>query len=144
LKWVPSQGGAPALNDVISGGITMFTGSPVEAQSLLEAGKVRTIVMMTEERVDSFKDVPTTKEAKVDWQYANWFALVGPKDLPKDVHDKIYAAAQRAQARPQIQELMKKRGITPVWDAPGAAAAYVEDFARKGNIVLKDLGLAKN
>jgi len=144
VKWVPSQGGAPALQDVVAGGITMFSGSPVEAQALLEAKKVSTIVMMTDERVASFPDVPTTKEAKVDWQYANWFALVAPKGLPKDVHDKLYAAAKRAQARPEVQEMMKKRGITPVWDAPGAAAAYVDDFARKGVAVLKDLGLARD
>lgn len=144
VKWVPSQGGAPALQDVMSGGITMFTGSPVEAQALLDAGKVRTVAMMTAERVPTFPNVPTTKEANVDWQFSNWFAFVGPKGLPKDVHDKLYAAAQRAQARPEVQAMMKKRGITPVWDAPGAATAYVEDFARRGTAVLKDLGLAKN
>jgi len=143
VKWVPSQGGAPALQDVMSGGVTMFSGSPVEAQGLLEAGKVRTIVMMTAERVPTFPNVATTKEANVDWQYANWFALVGPKNLPKDVHDKLYAAAEKAQARAQVQEMMKKRGITPVWDKPGAATAYVDDFTRKGVAVLKDLGLTK-
>src|SRR3712207_2625839 len=30
LRWVPSQGGAPALQDVAAGGITAFTGSPIE------------------------------------------------------------------------------------------------------------------
>jgi tripartite-type tricarboxylate transporter receptor subunit TctC len=143
VKWVPSQGGAPAVLDVGAGGITRFSGSPVEAQALLEAGKVRTIAMMTEERVQSFPDVATTKEAKVDWQYANWFALVGPRDLPKDVREKLNAAAERAQARPEVQEGMKKRGITPVWDAKGAAAAYVDGFAKRGVAVLKDLGLAR-
>ncbi len=143
VKWVPSQGGAPALQDVMSGGITMFTGSPVEAQGLLEAGKVRTLAMMTDTRVQPFPNVPTTKEANVDWQYANWFAFVGPNGLPKTVRDKLYAAAERAQARPEVQEMMKKRGITPVWDKPGEASAYAAQFAKGGIAVLTDLGLTR-
>ena len=50
LRWVPSQGGAPALQDLAAGGLTVFTGSPIEAKPLLEAGKVRTIAVMAEER----------------------------------------------------------------------------------------------
>ena len=86
VRWVPSQGGAPALQDVMAGGITMFTGSPVEARSLIEAGKVRTLAVMIEQRSPTFPDVPTLKEAVgSDWTYANWFALIGPKGLPDDV-----------------------------------------------------------
>ena len=32
LRWVPSQGGAPALQDLAAGGLTVFTGSPIEAK----------------------------------------------------------------------------------------------------------------
>ena len=33
VRWVPSQGGAPALQEVMAGGITTFSGSPGEAKS---------------------------------------------------------------------------------------------------------------
>ena len=142
-KWVPSQGGAPALQEVAAGGITMFTGSPIEAKGLLDGGQVRTIVMMSEERAPTFPNVPTTKESKVDWVYANWFALVAPKGIPKDRREKLFEAAKRAHARPEVQDTLKARGIQPVWDSPGDFDAYVVGFAEKGNAVLKDLGLAR-
>jgi tripartite-type tricarboxylate transporter receptor subunit TctC len=143
LRWVPSQGGAPALQDVAAGGITAFTGSPIEAKALLEAGKVRTIVLMAEERPPTFPDIPTTKELGIDWTYQNWFALAAPKGIPQDRREKLYAAAQRAMARPDVQDAMRNRGITPVWDKPGEFAAYVGTFVSRGTEVLKDLGLAK-
>jgi tripartite-type tricarboxylate transporter receptor subunit TctC len=143
LRWVPSQGGAPALQDVAAGGLTAFTGSPIEAKALLEAGKVRTIVLMTEDRPATFPDIPSTKESGVDWAYQNWFALVAPKGLPQDRRQKIFEAAQRTMARPEVQSAMKARGITPVWDKPGEFDAYVKTFVDKGNAVLKDLGLTK-
>jgi len=144
LRWVPSQGGAPALQDLVAGGLTVFTGSPIEAKPMLEAGRVRIIALMTEERPATFPDIPTTKESGVDWTYQNWFALVGPKGIPQDRRQKLFEAAQRAMARPEVQAAMKARGITPVWDKPGESDAYVQRFVERGNAVLKDLGLTKN
>ncbi len=143
LRWVPSQGGAPALQDVAAGGLTAFTGSPIEAKALLDAGKVRTIVLMTEDRPATFPDIATTKEAGIDWAYQNWFALAAPKGIPADRRQKLFDAAQRTMARPEIQAAMKARGITPVWDKPGEFDAYVKVFVARGTDVLKDLGLTK-
>jgi tripartite-type tricarboxylate transporter receptor subunit TctC len=143
LKWVPSQGGAPALQDVAAGGITAFTGSPIEAKPLLEAKKVRTIALMTDERPPTFPDIPTTREAGIDWTYQNWFALAAPKGIPQDRRQKLFEAAQKAMSRPEVQNAMKARGITPVWDRPGEFDAYVKVFVARGTEVLRDLGLAK-
>ncbi|MFL4975090.1 MAG: hypothetical protein ACJ8DU_04645 [Microvirga sp.] len=43
-------------------------------------------------------------------------------------------------ARPNVQEAMKARGITPVWDKPSEFDAYVKVFVERGTEVLKDLG----
>jgi tripartite-type tricarboxylate transporter receptor subunit TctC len=121
----------------------MFTGSPIEAKALLEAGQVRTIVLMADEQSPTFPGVPTTKEQNVDWVYANWFALVAPRGIPDDRRKTLFEAAKRAHALPEVQEALKQRGIEPVWDEPGEFNEYVQGFSEKGNAVLKDLGLAR-
>jgi tripartite-type tricarboxylate transporter receptor subunit TctC len=144
LLWVPSQGGAPALQDLVAGGITMFTGSPVEAQGLLDAGQVRTLAIMLDERSPAFPDVPTVNEAiDIDWSYANWFALVSPKGVPDDVRQIILDAATRAHARPEVQQGLEARGIIPVWDEPAEFEAYAREFAETAATVLQDLDLAR-
>lgn len=144
LKWVPSQGGTPALQDLVSGGITMFTGSPVEAKGLLDAGEVRTLAIMLDERSPAFPEVPTVKEAiDADWSYANWFALVAPKGLEPEVREHLLQAAARAHARPEVQKALKDRGIMPVWDQPGEFQAYAKTFAATADRILRELGVAK-
>ena len=90
VRWVPSQGTAPALQEV-AGGITTFSGSPGEAKSLADGGRVRILALMADERSPAFPDVPTLKEFGVNWAFTNWFALVAPKgrrrcapSLPRD------------------------------------------------------------
>ncbi|HKG83277.1 MAG TPA: tripartite tricarboxylate transporter substrate binding protein, partial [Beijerinckiaceae bacterium] len=55
----------------------------------------------------------------------------------------LFEAAQRTMAKPEVQEAMKARGITPVWDKPGEFESYVKDFVARGTAVLKELGPTK-
>ena len=143
VRWVPSQGGAPALQDLAAGGLSMFSGSAVEAKPLLDAGRVRAIALMSEERSPSFPNIPTTKEQKIDWTYSNWFALVAPKGLPADRRAKIAEASKKAMARPEVQAALKERGVQPVWDEGNSFAEFMPGFVSRGDAVLKDLGIAK-
>lgn len=143
IRWVPSTGGAPALQDLVAGGVSVFPGSPVEAKPMLDAGRVRTILLMTDERHPGFPDAPSTKEVGLDWTYQNWFALVGPKGIPADRRKILLEAADRTMQREDVRTGMIQRGITPVWDKPGEFEAYVKVFSERGTAVLKDLGLTK-
>ena len=99
VRWVPSNGGAPALQEVMAGGITMFSGSPIEAKGMRDGGRVRTIALMTEAEAPAFPGVPTAKAQGVDWVYENWFALVAPKGIPEDRRAKLYELAKKANIK---------------------------------------------
>ena len=144
VKYVPSQGGAPALQELAAGGMHVLTVSPIEAKALVDGGKVKVLAVMDSQRMASMPDVPTLKEATgLDWQFVNWFALVLPKGVSADVRATLVAAAQKAHARADVQGPMKERGITPVWVSSADAKAFAGTFAETAGVLLKDLGLAK-
>lgn len=143
VKFIPSKGGAPALQDLVSGGITMFTGSPIEARSLADAGEVKILGIMSDERSPAFPDVPTLKEGGIDWSLTNWFSLCAPKGLPDNVKAKIETAAKKAHASAAVQDALAKRGITPLFDGSAAFSEYASGFAGSAKSLLTDLGLAK-
>jgi tripartite-type tricarboxylate transporter receptor subunit TctC len=143
VRWVPSQGGAPALQDVVAGGTTMFSGSPAEAKSLADAGQVRILALMSDARSPAFPDVTTLKEAGVNWSFTNWFALVGPKNLPAAVRQRLTDAAAKAHASAQVQDPLKQRGFIPRWSGPEEGRAFANAFSITARDILVDLGLAK-
>lgn len=145
VKYVPSQGGAPALNELVAGGLSFLTVSPIEAQALAEADRVKVLAVMDTQRLSSFPDVPTLKEATdLDWIFVNWFSFVLPKGVPEDVRARIIDAAAKAHASPEVQEALKARGITPVWETPEEFRTFATSFANTASELLTDLGLAKN
>lgn len=143
VKFIPSKGGAPALQDLVSGGISMFTGSPIEARALADAGEVKILGIMSEERSPAFPDVPTLKESGIDWALTNWFSLCAPKGLPDDVKLKVESAAKAAHASPAVQDALAQRGITPLFDGSRAFSAFASEFAGEAKELLTDLGIAK-
>lgn len=143
VKFIPSKGGAPALQDLVSGGISMFTGSPIEARALADAGEVKILGIMSDDRSPAFPDVPTLKESGVDWSMTNWFSLCAPKGLPANVKAKILEAAKTAHGSAAVQDALAQRGITPLFDGADAFSAYAGDFAVEAKTLLTDLGIAK-
>jgi tripartite-type tricarboxylate transporter receptor subunit TctC len=61
VPWVPSNGAAPAMQDLAAGGIDIVTCSVPEARAMIEAGKARSLAIMAQARNPQFPDVPTLR-----------------------------------------------------------------------------------
>jgi tripartite-type tricarboxylate transporter receptor subunit TctC len=144
VPWVPSQGAAPALADLAAGGVDTVTASVVETRALKEAGKVKVLAVMADDRLPAFPDVPTLVEAGgPDWKTAAWRTVAAPKGLPDDIRDKLAATMEKVYNSAEFQEFMNGRGFGMVWaDPEGLAQHYESADADLGN-VLKAVGLAK-
>jgi tripartite-type tricarboxylate transporter receptor subunit TctC len=93
VPWVPSNGAAPGLQDMVAGGIEIAPVSLPEARSLIDAGKVKSLAVLSEKRSTLYPNVPTLKEATgSDWTMAAWRGIAAPKGIPADARDKLAAA----------------------------------------------------
>src|SRR5215213_10533097 len=96
VAWVPSNGAAPGLQDMVAGGVEIAPVSLPEARSLIDAGKVKSLAVMNDKPSALYPQVPTLKQAiGSDWTMAAWRGIVAPKGIPADVRDKLAAALQK-------------------------------------------------
>ena len=144
VPWVPSQGSAPALQELVAEGVDIVTSSVVEATALMDADKVNALAIMSDERVDAFADVPTLKEAAgIDWQMAAWRGIAGPKDLPEEVTTTLTAALEKVYQSTEFQEFMNGRGFGLVWKSGADFADYMAASDESLGSVMQAVGLAK-
>src|SRR4030042_243388 len=85
IPWVPSEGAAPGLAEMVAGGVPVVTCSLPEARSMIEAKKAKALAIMGEKRADIFPAVPTLKELGINWTMGAWGGGGVPKDTPDDV-----------------------------------------------------------
>src|ERR1044072_9425679 len=73
LPWVPSNGAAPGLQDMVAGGVDVVPCSIPEARSMIDAGKVRALAIMDGSPPALYPTLPTLKqELGTNWQIAAW------------------------------------------------------------------------
>ncbi len=141
--WVPSQGEAPGLQDLVAGGVDIVTCSVPEAQALLEAGRVKSLAVMSEERNPAFPDVPTLKEATgLDWTVAAWRGIAGPKGMPEEVSDKLVPLLKQVWDSQEFRDFMAQRGFGVVWRDPQGFEQWMAESDASLGSVMKAVGLA--
>jgi len=144
VVWVPSQGAAPALADLAAGGIDVVTASVVEARALAEAGKIKVLAVMANERLPAFPDVPTlTESGGPDWTTAAWRTVAGPAGLPSEVQDKLAATMEEIYNSEEFKTFMEGRGFAMTWAGPKGLEEHYEKSDADLGKVLKAVGLAK-
>ena len=112
VTWVPSDGAASGLQELLSGGTEIVPSSLVEARALIEAGRVKSLAYMSKERSELFPDVPTLKEETgSDWEFGAWRGIVAPKGLPDDVRDKLVAALEKVYNSEQYNQFLSAQGF---------------------------------
>ncbi|MFS8036420.1 tripartite tricarboxylate transporter substrate binding protein [Xanthobacter sp. AM11] len=144
VPWVPSNGAAPGLQDLMAGGVQLVTCSLPEARSLIDAGRVKSLAIMSTERSRLMPNIPTLKEAAGSaWTIGAWRGIAAPKGIDKAVSDKLQAALKKVYDSKEYQDFLASRGFGGRYaDGPGFAAFMATADSALGQ-VMKETGLAK-
>jgi tripartite-type tricarboxylate transporter receptor subunit TctC len=144
VPWVPSNGAAPGLQDMVAGGIEIAPVSLPEARSLIDAGKVKSLAVLSEKRSTLYPNVPTLKEATgSDWKLGAWRGIAAPKGLPNDVRDKLAAAIKKIAASKEYTDFMASRGFGVVYLGPDEFGRFMAKSDADLGATMKAVGIAK-
>jgi tripartite-type tricarboxylate transporter receptor subunit TctC len=116
--WVASQGSTPALRDLLAKGVEMVCCSLPEAKTLMLAGELRCLGVMSDARQPLFPDVPTFAEQGVAWTMEGWRGIGLPRGTSKRVLDVIVPALDRVASSDRFLDYMKAEGFGAAREGP--------------------------
>src|SRR6266571_2902336 len=144
VPWVPSNGAAPGLQDLVAGGIEIAPCSLPEARSLIDAGKVKSLAVMAEKRAGLYPNVPTLKEATGSgWTMAAWRGIAAPKGIPAEARDKLVAAIKKIVAGKDYTDFMAKQGYGVIYAAPEDFVKFMAKSDTDLGATMKAVGIVK-
>ncbi len=111
VVWVPTKGAAPSLVELLGGHIDSVCCSVPEAAAQIEAGQLRALAVMSDERLEDFPDVPTAKEQGVDWVAVGWRGLAAPKGTPPERIDRLLETCRQIADSDAYRQFMRKGGF---------------------------------
>jgi len=144
VPWVPSNGAAPAMQDLAAGGIDVVTCSVPEAKAMIDAGKARSLAIMAPERNALFPDTPTLNETLgIKYSVGAWRGIAAPKGLPADIATALTAALKKAYESKEYKDFMASRGFGVTWADPAGFASFMAEGDKAMASAMAAAGLAK-
>jgi tripartite-type tricarboxylate transporter receptor subunit TctC len=125
---VPYRGGAPAANDLMAGNVDFY----LELASLFiphaksDQPRIKALAVASEERLKALPDVPTFKEQGIDLVTSNWFGVIAPAGVPKEVVAKLNAAVNQALSDPNYRSIVEGQGAEVAGGSPEEFRAFID------------------
>ena len=144
IRWVPSQGAAPAMQELLAGGVDVISPALSEAKSIIESGEAVGLAYMSDQRNEALPDVPTVEEATgTPYAMTSFVSIAGPAGLPDEVACAYSEAVMAVQETPEWAEFKASLGADVVMeDRETLAARYSETDAAMGE-TMSAIGLAQ-
>jgi tripartite-type tricarboxylate transporter receptor subunit TctC len=140
LQHIPNKGGATAMVDLVAGTVGFGSMTWTSALTQIRAGHVIPIAVSSSARVTEFPEVPTLKELGFESLVATtWFGLSGPAGLPKEIVQKVNAAAIETLQLPSVRERLQRDAIETKAMTPEEYTAFVAAETEKWAPLAKSL-----
>jgi tripartite-type tricarboxylate transporter receptor subunit TctC len=128
FAFVPYRGGAPAMQDLVSGQVDIMFDQGANAIGQVRNGAIRSYAVLNKERWSALPEIPSIDEAGVPSLYVSyWHGLWAPKGTPRDIIGKLNGAVAGALTDPTVRQRFAEIG-QEAWpreqQTPEALAAY--------------------
>jgi tripartite-type tricarboxylate transporter receptor subunit TctC len=141
---VPYRGGAPAMQDLVSGEIDLLFTAP-DRLPLVRAGSIKAYAVTGDTRLAIAPDIPTFAEMGLPaLSFSNWVGLFAPKGTPRGIIRRLNASVMDALADPALRSQFADLGFEVFpreRQTPEALGALVKADAEKWWPIIKESGI---
>jgi tripartite-type tricarboxylate transporter receptor subunit TctC len=108
----------------------------------VEAGKLKGLAVTSRRRTALAPSIPTMAEAGLpEYEVAMWNGLSAPAGTPRDVVDRLAAAATKALASDELRSKIKANGGDPIVMGPKEFSDYIREDIRRWSDVIREAGI---
>ncbi|SOH95151.1 putative tricarboxylic transport membrane protein [Monaibacterium marinum] len=141
VRYIGVDGGADAITQTVGGFTQAMTGDMSEVVGFLNAGEIRVLAVLTEERVPGFDDIPTAREQGFDVVAVNWRGLYVPRGISDEDFNGWADKLQQVADSDDWAESMAANGLAPFTMVGDQFQSYVDNLVVEINTLSREIGV---
>ena len=142
MTHVPYRGAGAVLADLMAGQVQVLVSAVSTTLPLVQAGKLRALMMLSDKRSDVLPEVPTAAEEGFPGLEMNyWVGFSAPQGTPQAVVDKLNQEINAGLLTPESQKRLKEMAFVPVANTPAQAAQLLESEINRWSTLIKQQGI---
>jgi tripartite-type tricarboxylate transporter receptor subunit TctC len=136
-----TEGGGETMLNVLNGTFDLALGELLEITSQIEAGELKLIAFFTEDRIETYPDVPTLSESGIDLVIEKFRGFASPPDLAPEAIAAWEQIVPRLLEEPAYVEHYSASNLQPAFMPHEETEAFLEAFTEETASSLSALGL---
>ncbi|SRR6266545_704431 len=142
ILYVPYQGAAPAITDLIAGRMHMIIDAPGVLIGHVRDGRLRALAVTSPKRSADFPDVPTMVESGYpEFLMTFWTGVVAPAGVPEPIVARVNAAINEGLRSAEMKVRLAQFQVEPQPGSPQDFAAFIASEAKKWAAVIQAAGI---
>ncbi|HXF80120.1 MAG TPA: tripartite tricarboxylate transporter substrate binding protein [Usitatibacter sp.] len=140
---IPYNGGAPAVQALVSGNVQILSLNPTALIPQMEGGKVRVLAQTSARRSPLIPAIPTVAESGYPGFEADvWIVIMAPRATPPEALARLNAEIVKIVRDPALKAtLWDRQWMDPVGSTPAEAAAVISAESAKWARIVKQAGI---
>jgi len=139
---VPYKGAAIAMTAMLSGEVDVVTSPVATTIPLFNAGRVRALAVMAQQRVATLPNVPTAAEAGMpELVVVTWYGLLAPAGVKPDIVERVNAAVVKVMNSPETRSRLAQAELAASTTTPAEFAKFIRAEYEKWGRVIKEANI---
>jgi tripartite-type tricarboxylate transporter receptor subunit TctC len=115
-----------------------------EARTMIDAGRAKSLAIMSAQRNPLFPNVPTLNETLgINYSVGAWRGIAAPRGLPPEIQARLVASLKKAYESKEFVDFMTNRGFGLRWADPAGFTSFMAAGDAAMGSAMKAAGLAK-
>jgi tripartite-type tricarboxylate transporter receptor subunit TctC len=139
---VPYKGTILALGALVAGEIDMVIGSMSAVVPLAQAGRLRSLAILSETRGTAMADLPTAAEAGFPQVTDDtWYGMFVPAGTPREIVDRLNLELRKTLTTPDLVKRLDSVGVETRTSTPEEFARFVKSESARFGKVIRSAGI---
>ena len=141
LNFIPYQGAAPAVQDVIGGTTDIRLDAMPSSRQHIESGRLKALAVFDSKRPMAFPNIPAIGESVPGVEFGGYFGVVGPKGLSAAVVARLNKEISEIMQLPDVVARMSGLGLDTATGTPEEFGLLIKKDADQWARLLQDANL---
>jgi tripartite-type tricarboxylate transporter receptor subunit TctC len=141
MNRIPFRGGPQVVQEMIAGRVDFYVSPTLGVVPQYEAKQLRLLAVSSPERLPKVPQVPTLKEAGIDYVRFGWLGICAAEGTPQSIIDRLNREIVSIVATPDYAAMIENAGSIAMSSTPERLGQVIKQTLDDVSATIREFGL---
>jgi tripartite-type tricarboxylate transporter receptor subunit TctC len=141
MNRIPFRGGPQVVQEMVAGRVDFYVSPTLGVVPQYEAGQLRLLAVSSPERLPKVPQVPTLKEAGIDYVRFGWLGICAAEGTPQPIIDRLNREIVSIVATPDYAAMIENAGSIAMSSTPERLGQIIRQTLDDVAATIREFGL---